>query len=176
MPSIVLMTVWWTVGAPTMILLAGLKQISPSYLEAAAIDGATGPVRFFRITLPLLRPVFLFVLVTYLIGAFQVFGQTWMITSGGPELTTQVLVHYIYNVAFNARTSLNQLFGHLRDILGRNGVAYAREPRHADFRAGDVRHSQADIAKARGLLGYEPQFDILRGLEVAMPWYVQFLS
>ncbi|MHA3904920.1 SDR family oxidoreductase [Castellaniella sp. WN] len=85
-------------------------------------------------------------------------------------------VNQVYNVAFNARTSLNELFGHLRDILGRNGVAYAREPRHADFRAGDVRHSQADIAKARGLLGYEPRFDILRGLEVAMPWYVQFLS
>ncbi len=89
----------------------------------------------------------------------------------GPEGVNQV-----YNVAFNARTSLNELFGYLRDVLGRNGVAYARAPRHADFRAGDVRHSQADIAKARGLLGYEPQFDILRGLEVAMPWYVQFLS
>ena len=88
----------------------------------------------------------------------------------GPEGTNQV-----YNVAFNARTSLNQLFGHLRDILGRNGVQYTRAPRHADFRAGDVRHSQADIAKARDLLGYEPQFDILQGLEVAMPWYVQFL-
>ena len=89
----------------------------------------------------------------------------------GPEGVNQV-----YNVAFNARTSLNQLFGYLSDILGRNGVAYARPPRHADFRAGDVRHSQADIAKARTLLGYDPQFDILRGLEVAMPWYVQFLS
>ncbi len=85
-------------------------------------------------------------------------------------------VNQVYNVAFNARTSLNELFEHLRGILGRNGVAYARAPRHADFRAGDVRHSQADIGKARGLLGYEPQFDILRGLEVAMPWYVQFLS
>lgn len=88
----------------------------------------------------------------------------------GPEGVNQV-----YNVAFNARTSLNQLFELLRDILGRNGVAYARAPRHGDFRAGDVRHSQADIAKARGLLGYDPQFDILRGLEVAMPWYVRFL-
>ena len=88
----------------------------------------------------------------------------------GPEGTNQV-----YNVAFNARTSLNQLFGHLRDILGRNGVQYTRAPRHADFRAGDVRHSQADITKARTLLGYAPQFDILQGLEVAMPWYVQFL-
>ena len=88
----------------------------------------------------------------------------------GPDGANQV-----YNVALNARTSLNQLFEHLRDILGRNGVTYTRAPRHADFRAGDVRHSQADITKARTLLGYEPLFDILQGLEIAMPWYVQFL-
>lgn len=81
----------------------------------------------------------------------------------------------VYNVAFNARTSLNQLFAYLRDILGRNGVSYSREPRYGDFRAGDVRHSQADVSKARTLLGYEPQFDILGGLEIAMPWYIQFL-
>ncbi|WP_345795956.1 SDR family oxidoreductase [Castellaniella sp. MT123] len=84
-------------------------------------------------------------------------------------------VNQVYNVAFNARTSLNELFTYLRDILGRNGVAYGREPRHGDFRAGDVRHSQADISKARDLLGYEPRFDILGGLERAMPWYIQFL-
>ena len=101
MPSIVLMTVWWTVGTPTLILLAGLKQIPPSFYEAAAIDGATGPTRFFQITLPLLRPVLLFVFVTYTIGAFQVFGQTYMITEGGPVLSTRVLVQYIYETAFN---------------------------------------------------------------------------
>jgi UDP-N-acetylglucosamine 4-epimerase len=84
-------------------------------------------------------------------------------------------VNQVYNVAFNARTSLNQLFAYLRDTLGRNGVAYGREPRYGDFRAGDVRHSQADVSKARTLLGYEPQFDILGGLEIAMPWYIQFL-
>lgn len=102
MPSIVLMTVWWTVGAPTLILLAGLRQIPPSYHEAASIDGADGVTRFFRITLPLLRPVLLFVMVTYTIGAFQVFGQTYIITSGGPEMSTRVLVQYIYETAFNA--------------------------------------------------------------------------
>ena len=84
-------------------------------------------------------------------------------------------VNQVYNVAFNARTSLNQLFGYLRDTLGRNGVAYAREPRYGDFRAGDVRHSQADIGKARALIGYEPRYDILGGLEIAMPWYIRFL-
>lgn len=88
----------------------------------------------------------------------------------GPESVNQV-----YNVACDARTSLNELFGHLRDTLDQNGVSYKRAPRHGEFRPGDVRHSQADIHKAQGLLGYEPLYDILRGLEVAMPWYTQFL-
>jgi len=84
-------------------------------------------------------------------------------------------VNQVYNVAYDARTTLNQLFQHLRDVLEQNGVHYARAPVHGDFRPGDVRHSQADIAKARRLLGYEPSHDILQGLEVAMPWYTQFL-
>ncbi|WP_394064068.1 SDR family oxidoreductase [Alcaligenes sp. WGS1538] len=82
----------------------------------------------------------------------------------------------VYNVAVNARTSLNQLFQYLRTALAANGVTYTREPVHADFRAGDVRHSQADISKAREQLGYEPSHTIQQGLDVAMPWYVAFLS
>ncbi len=101
MPSIVLMTLWWTAGAPAVILLAGLKQIPSVYYEAAAVDGASAWTRFRHITMPLLRPVMLFVLVMNIIGAFQVFGQTFMITHGGPELSTRVLVQYIYETAFN---------------------------------------------------------------------------
>jgi len=99
--SVILMTLWWTVGGPTVILLAGLKQIPNSYYEAAAIDGAVGWKRFWLITLPLLRPVLLFVTVINVIGAFQIFGQTFMITRGGPTLSTRVLVQYIYETAFN---------------------------------------------------------------------------
>lgn len=101
MRSIVLMTIWWTLGVPMVILLAGLKQIPVAYYEAASLDGATGFRRFYHITLPLLRPVLLFVVVMNVIGAFQVFGQTFMITSGGPEVATRVMVHYIYETAFN---------------------------------------------------------------------------
>ena len=101
MASIILMTLWWTVGGPTVILMAGLKQIPDAYYEAAAIDGAVGLKRFFLITLPLLRPVLLFVTVINVIGAFQIFGQTFMITRGGPELSTRVLMQYIYEVGFN---------------------------------------------------------------------------
>ncbi|HBI82387.1 MAG TPA: Vi polysaccharide biosynthesis UDP-N-acetylglucosaminuronic acid C-4 epimerase TviC [Alcaligenaceae bacterium] len=81
----------------------------------------------------------------------------------------------IFNVAVNARTSLNELYKYLTVTLGKHGVQYAKEPRYRDFREGDVRHSQADITKAKTLLGYEPLYTIVQGLEVAMPWYTQFL-
>ncbi|AHV91295.1 SDR family oxidoreductase [Bordetella holmesii] len=81
----------------------------------------------------------------------------------------------VYNVAFGGRTTLNQLFDFLKESLGRQGVRYGKSADHAEFRAGDVRHSQADISKAGELLGYQPAFDILRGLDAAMPWYTQFL-
>lgn len=84
-------------------------------------------------------------------------------------------VNQVYNVAYNARTSLNELFEYLAKALGNNGIVYDKPPVHADFRAGDVRHSQADISKARTLLGYEPMHNIVQGLEVSMPWYTQFL-
>jgi multiple sugar transport system permease protein len=101
MPSIVLMTLWWTVGGPMVVLLAGLQNIAPHYLEAASLDGATAWQRFRYVVIPLLRPVLFFVIVMNIIGAFQVFGQTFMITRGGPELTTRSLVQYIYETAFN---------------------------------------------------------------------------
>ena len=81
----------------------------------------------------------------------------------------------VYNVAVNARTSLNELFNHLISTLGQQGVNYSKAPVYAEFRAGDVRHSQADIGKANKHLGYSPTHTILQGLEVAMPWYTQFL-
>ncbi len=101
MPAIVLMTLWWTVGGPMLVLLAAIQNIPTGYQEAAALDGATGTQRFFRITLPLLRPVLLFSMVMNVIGSFQVFGQVYMITRGGPELSTRTLVQYIYDTAFN---------------------------------------------------------------------------
>lgn len=100
MKSIVIMTIWWTVGGPLIILLAGLRQIPDVYYEAAAIDGATGWRRTFYITLPILKPILLFVIVLNVIGAFQIFGQPYIITSGGPERSTYVLMMYIYETSF----------------------------------------------------------------------------
>ena len=78
----------------------------------------------------------------------------------------------IYNVAVGDRTTLNQLFNILKSALDNNRVAYSKPPQYRDFRAGDVRHSQADIAKARNLLAYEGQFRLQVGVDQAMPWYV----
>jgi UDP-N-acetylglucosamine 4-epimerase len=65
------------------------------------------------------------------------------------------------------------LFSLLRDGLGERQVHYSREPVHADFRPGDMRHSLADIGKAERLLGYEPTFSIGEGIEQALPWYIE---
>ena len=81
----------------------------------------------------------------------------------------------VYNVAYHAQTSLNQLFVMIRETLGSNQVAYQREPNYQDFRPGDVRHSFANIDKAQQQLGYQPTHSIQQGLAEAMPWYIQFL-
>jgi len=78
----------------------------------------------------------------------------------------------VYNVAVGGRTTLNTLFTALKENLAVNGVDYIQEATYRDFREGDVRHSQADISKIHNALGYEPQFDIVQGIEKAMPWYV----
>lgn len=78
----------------------------------------------------------------------------------------------VYNVAVGDRTTLNQLFNAIKQSLGANGVIVDNKPHYRDFRAGDVRHSQADVSKANQLLGYRPKFDINAGIELAMPWYV----
>jgi len=79
----------------------------------------------------------------------------------------------VFNVAAGARTSLSQLFGLIRDGLREHQVHYAQEPRFTDFRPGDIRHTLADIAKARRLLGYEPTHSIEQGMAQALPWYIQ---
>lgn len=79
----------------------------------------------------------------------------------------------VYNVAVGDRTSLNTLFHAIANSLQAEGVDYSKQPLYRDFRAGDVRHSQADISKARQQLGYEPSHNIGQGIAVAMPWYVK---
>ena len=82
----------------------------------------------------------------------------------------------VYNVAVGDRTTLNDLFNAIKAALNENGVTYTKEPVYREFRAGDVRHSQASVAKIKTLLSYEPEFLISHGIEKAMPWYVKFLK
>lgn len=101
MPSIVMMALWWTAGGTSIIILTSLQQIPKMYFEAASLDGANVWQMFRRITLPLLKPVLLFVVLTSTIGAFQMFPQASLLTSGGPERSTLGVVQYIYETAFN---------------------------------------------------------------------------
>lgn len=80
----------------------------------------------------------------------------------------------VYNVAVGDRTTLNDLFNAIKAALNENGVTYTKEPVYRDFRAGDVRHSQASIEKIKNLLGYKPEFIISQGIDQAMPWYINF--
>ena len=82
----------------------------------------------------------------------------------------------VYNVALGDRTTLNELYSSINKALAENDVAVSKDPVYRDFRVGDVRHSQADISKARTKLGYEPQYRILEGISEAMPWYIEFLA
>jgi UDP-N-acetylglucosamine 4-epimerase len=83
----------------------------------------------------------------------------------------------VYNVAVGERMSLNELHATLRDLIARRHPQLEiPPPRYADFRAGDVRHSEADIGKARRLLGYVPQWSARSGLADALPWYERLLQ
>ncbi|PZG18163.1 carbohydrate ABC transporter permease [Nonomuraea aridisoli] len=99
-PSIALISVWKQMGYTAIIIFAGLQTIPPSIYEAGRIDGASELQMFFRLTLPLLRPILALVLVLNVIGAFQVFDIVQVATKGGPANASNVLQMYIYSKAF----------------------------------------------------------------------------
>lgn len=100
MPSIALVSVWKDTGFFGLILLSGLQGIDKTYYEAAAIDGANSWQQFWKITLPLLSPSIFFVLIISLINSFQLFPQVMIMTDGGPNGATQVMVERIYKYGF----------------------------------------------------------------------------
>jgi len=100
MPVIAFANIWQYVGYNMLFFLAGLGAIPLTLYEAAALDGATKWEQFRRVTLPLLRPTMLFVLVTGVIGSFQVFDTVYVMTNGGPGNATEVASLNIYNTAF----------------------------------------------------------------------------
>ncbi len=98
--SIVAMRIWRVIGYYAIMLYAGLQAIPDDLYEAAAIDGANWWQRFFTITLPLLKPVTLFVLVAAGVGAWEVFAEPNVLTEGGPARATYTAIMYIFDVSF----------------------------------------------------------------------------
>lgn len=100
MPAIVLVSVWKDMGFFGLILLSGIVGINRTYYEAADIDGAGGWVKFLKITLPLLTPSIFYVVIVAMINSFQLFPQIMIMTGGGPNGATQVMVERIYQYGF----------------------------------------------------------------------------
>jgi multiple sugar transport system permease protein len=101
MSAIIAMSIWRGLGYNMVIYLAGLQGIPDHLYEAAIIDGATPWQRFRSITWPLLKPTTAFILVVSVIGASQVFAQVYVMTNGGPNNATTVIVHQVFQNAFS---------------------------------------------------------------------------
>ena len=108
--SLVIVTIWGSIGSNMIIFLAGLQDIPGDVLEAAKVDGANPVQSFLMITVPLMRPVILFVVVTFTISIFRNFGLIFMLTQGGPFNRTNTMVWEVYQ----------NVFGYLR--LGRGAA------------------------------------------------------
>jgi ABC-type sugar transport system permease subunit len=98
--AVTLITLWWRVGFPLLVILAALQDIPQDLYDAAKIDGAGAVQRFRTITLPLITPVLIFVLIIRLIDSFKVFAQVYLVTGGGPFGSTRVAIQYLYEIGF----------------------------------------------------------------------------
>jgi multiple sugar transport system permease protein len=100
MPAIIVLSVWKNFGFNMVIFIAGLQSIPERLYEAASLDGADGWQTFWRVTLPMLAPTFVFVGVMTLIGNFQLFAEPYVMTQGGPAHSTLSMVLYMYEEGF----------------------------------------------------------------------------
>jgi multiple sugar transport system permease protein len=100
LPCVIVAAIWQVIGFYMIILLGGLQNIPPSLYESAAIDGASAWMRFRRITLPLLKPSIFLCFVIGIINSFTCFDLVYVMTQGGPAHATDLLITYIYTVAF----------------------------------------------------------------------------
>jgi ABC-type sugar transport system permease subunit len=94
------MSVWQGVGMQMVLFLAGLQGIQESLYEAAGIDGANGWQKFRNVTVPGLRPIFVFIVITITIAAFQLFTQVFVMTNGGPDDATTTVTFHMVRVGF----------------------------------------------------------------------------
>jgi multiple sugar transport system permease protein len=99
-PALAITTIWWSIGFPMMLFLAGLQQIPQDIYEAARLDGAGRWTTFRRITLPSLRRTLVLVVMLQTAAQLQIFGQAQLLTSGGPSGASRPLVLYIFEISF----------------------------------------------------------------------------
>jgi len=99
-PSIAITTIWWSLGFPIMLFLAGLQQIPGDVYEAAALDRASRWTTFWKITLPSIRRTLILVIMLQTAAQLQLFGQAQLLTAGGPSGSSRTLVLFIFEVAF----------------------------------------------------------------------------
>jgi multiple sugar transport system permease protein len=116
--SLVVMTIWWTIGTNMILFLAGLGEIPDHLYEAAKIDGANRIQQFFHVTLPGLKGPLAFVVVMTTIASFNVMAQPQLATGGGPGYETRVLILYIYEVAFTGGNPKAGLAAAMSVVLG----------------------------------------------------------
>lgn len=103
---VILATIWARSGFYMVTYMSGLQSIPVSYYEAAEVDGATPTQRFFKITLPLLRPTTFLVLILSFIDLFKAYGLVLSLTGGGPGVSTKFVVQYIYDMAFSGKREM----------------------------------------------------------------------
>ncbi len=100
LPSIIMVSVWKNLGYSTVLFLSGLQTLPTDCMEAASVDGAKPAQIFFKVTIPLLSPTIFLVTIMAFINAFQTFDSVYILTSGGPQNTTNLMVYWLYKNAF----------------------------------------------------------------------------
>jgi multiple sugar transport system permease protein len=102
MPAIVIATIWWTLAFNFVVLLAARQNVSERLYEAARLDGASNWRMMLDITIPQMKNPLIFVIITTFVASFQVFGQPFIMTQGGPSFQTTTIVMYLYQTAFSS--------------------------------------------------------------------------
>ncbi|MEQ7045296.1 carbohydrate ABC transporter permease [Enterococcus gallinarum] len=116
--AILIVTIWWTLGGNLIIYVAALNGVPREQMEAAELDGASSVVKFFRISLPSIRNQLIFTTVMTTIAQFNIYGQPLMLTGGGPNNSTRVLMMYIQENAFGSSTSVAGMSSAMAILLG----------------------------------------------------------
>lgn len=102
LPAIAIATIWWIIGLPMMLFLAALQQIPGELYEAAALDNASRWRAFWSITLPSIRRTMLVVVIYEIVAQFQLFGQAYLLTQGGPNNASRPIVQFIFEQGFRS--------------------------------------------------------------------------